>query len=492
MISNRKIVLALTLAALAIGCGDDGGMTIVDGGVDAGPALDAGEMDAGTMDAAVEDGGAPDAGPSVTCPSPAATPNGPTATYNLISISESTVVGIAPGDFVDTNDRVVLLNVSTDEATVVLEADGSFVLGQGAYDPSSQTVVIPDQSAAGGAGGLLRFFWNGSSLTQDVTAAAPSDLGPPVSVTRFGGAPFVSGCPGTASEIPPLDESTGLLVRSIGAQEDGTPDYSVTTISTVTGNGMTTLQPEWLTNGAATPGLTEAFSGDVVFPSVEMNGVVGLIDRSNGVITRICANGSVLGQLRASSEDFYINPYDYVFASDTQGYIVRFAQNDTPGTAALERGNDLARFDPATMMRGDSRVDMSAFNATVTGYNTGTMMAESSMVQTQPDTALFVDDRIVVGLSLIQFNDPRGHTDGAIAIIDPSDESVTTFAFEGKANCGEMVAVEGSDTDFIVSCRGFSDCGFLDNDGVLASAGIFHLRLGAEGVTTVARWDAAQ
>ena len=419
------------------------------------------------------------------CPSPSATANGQNGTNYTIALGESFVVGVAAGNFVDTFDRLVLTDVATGAQTTLLTAAGSYVLGQGAYDPETQTVVIPDSAASDGAGALHTFSWDGSTLSSVATVAAPSTLGPPITVARLGQQSGSTGCSGANGELPAIETAT-FVVRSIGAASD----YSITTVSLLDAAGGVVVE-EWLTNGSTPAGISTALSGDVVFPSREMNGVIGVIDRGNGVITRACFDGSVIGQLRATTEDFFINPYDYVVTTSGDAYLSRFGQNDTPETDVSERGTDLIGFDSTVMTRTGMRFDLTTFNATVTGYDTENAVAAESSVLAQPDGVAFVAEHLIVGLSLIQFTSPRGHTDGAVAVIDPEEGTIESYTLEGLANCGGVEAVPGSSTDFVVTCLGFSDCGYLDTDGVTSTSGIVHLRVGTEGITEVARWDAA-
>ncbi|MBX3250371.1 MAG: hypothetical protein KF901_24565 [Myxococcales bacterium] len=66
------------------------------------------------------------------------------ATSGLIALDAERVLGVAAGNFVDQGDRLVETHLGTGAQRVVLEADGSFVLGSGAR--VGTTIFVPDAS----------------------------------------------------------------------------------------------------------------------------------------------------------------------------------------------------------------------------------------------------------------------------------------------------------------------------------------------------------
>lgn len=79
----------------------------------------------------------------------------------LVVLDETAVTVIAPGD-TDTgaHDRIVTFDTETGQGAVQVEADADFVLGEGAYDPTSHMFLVPDAHT-----GMRRFRWSESLLT---------------------------------------------------------------------------------------------------------------------------------------------------------------------------------------------------------------------------------------------------------------------------------------------------------------------------------------
>lgn len=77
---------------------------------------------------------------------------GVASTY-AVPLGDGRVVAIASGDSGATADRAVLLDLMAGSAEVLFEAAEAFVLGEGAYDPEGDLLLIPDASA----GAVRRF-----------------------------------------------------------------------------------------------------------------------------------------------------------------------------------------------------------------------------------------------------------------------------------------------------------------------------------------------
>jgi hypothetical protein len=71
-------------------------------------------------------------------------PSAAIAVNSVIAIDERRALGVATGNFVDTIDRLYLIDLVTGDQELVLESSGSFVIGLSAYDPDSQMLYVPD------------------------------------------------------------------------------------------------------------------------------------------------------------------------------------------------------------------------------------------------------------------------------------------------------------------------------------------------------------
>lgn len=300
-----------------------------------------------------------------------------------------------------------------------------------------------------------------------------------------GGPPAL--CPTGDAVIDAIDDAAFAVLST---------DYTSTVLSLVDADG-TVQTGEWLTSGTTAPGLTAALSGDVALPSTQEDGTFSVIDRLNtDVITRFCADGSLIGQLRvAPAEGFSSNPQDTVILSPTEAWVSRYEWNADDAAAPEDRGTDLLGFNPSTMELNGERIDLSSFNETITGNNTETMAPAEVFVVARPSRIAEASDHLVVGLERLPanlFGTIRGASAGTVAIVDPADGTVEGFELTGLKNCGAVTAVEGSDSDVIVACQGYSDIGFTDAAGVRATAGIVRLSIDADGTATeVSRWAAA-
>ena len=106
----------------------------------------------------------------------------PLAVSNVVSLGGTRVVAVATGDFATTGDQAMALDVESGELSVVGESDGSYVLGNGAYNAASRTLLLPDASTDENGvsiGGIRRFQWSdaGDVTELDMVQTDP-DLSP--------------------------------------------------------------------------------------------------------------------------------------------------------------------------------------------------------------------------------------------------------------------------------------------------------------------------
>ncbi len=255
----------------------------------------------------------------------------------------------------------------------------------------------------------------------------------------------------------------------------------------------------WIDSGTTSPVLTATLGGDIVIAGGEAGGeTISLIDRFGAdVVTRLCRDGTLLGQGRLTPESVSLNVQDAVFLDDGRGFASRYGQNPAADAAPTDVGTDLIGFDTRTIAPDGRRVDLTEFNSLETGIDPETgETAEDVSVWARPGNIVRRGDTLVVGLSRIpaQLREaPRAHGEGAVAIVALDDLSVSELVLPGSlANCDQVLPVTGSDTDVIVSCKGYSNVGFSDEEGNRATSGIVRLTIDDEGeASVVSSWEAA-
>ncbi len=326
----------------------------------------------------------------------------------------------------------------------------------------------------------------GPSVDGAMVDAAQSDgsLPPPDAGADSGmdsGLP--SECPAGESIADPLTGTPGFAV--VGS------DYTSTSIAVLNASGDV-LAEEWIDSGTMAPGLVASLGGDIVLPA-PMAGTLGLLDRFGAdVATRVCFDGTLIGQLRLGpAEGFRVNAHDWVVVGPNLAWATRYERNPDMMAAPEEAGNDLLGFDPRTMTLTGDRIDLSDFDAMVTGQNMGSP-AEVE-VSARPDRAVRVDGHVVVGLDRLPvnlFGDARGHGEGTVVLV-ADDGTVTSHTLTGLANCGRVQPVAGTSDEVLVTCTGYSDLGFGEPTGERATAGHVRLRIEGGNATEISSWRAA-
>lgn len=262
-------------------------------------------------------------------------------------------------------------------------------------------------------------------------------------------------------------------------------DFTSTTVGLLDAAGDVHTDA-WIDSGTTGAGLVATLGGDVVFPTTSNGMTIDVLDRFGvDVGTRLCSNGVVVGQLGFSPGEFATNVHDWVIVGN-DAWATRYEKNPDGSAEPNDAGNDLIGFDPNTMMLNGNRIDLSEFDEMVTGLDSE---GESAMVQVsaRPDTVVEAGGVLVVGLGRLPqnlFGDVRGHGEGRVAVVDPSDSSVTGVELTGLANCGQVIPVTGSTTEVVVGCLGYSNVAFGDAAGERANAGIALISI-ADGVASV-------
>lgn len=261
-----------------------------------------------------------------------------------------------------------------------------------------------------------------------------------------------------------------------------------TTISLLTSDGEVS-KAEWVGSKTENPDLRTPLSDDVVLPSTSPSDHhLTTIERSLGVVTRFALDdGAVVGQLRtdASPDDgaYHSNPQDVYYANEHSAWVSRWAQNQDPDAADSERGTDLIEFDPATMKRGDRRIDLTSLNEEIDeegfdedGNSTGTHKA---IAYASPASLVPVGRYLAVGITGI--TDSYSYGSGKLAIVDlDAAKLVSSVALDDVGNCGEVRPIADDHSSVLVACVGaYGDEG--------ARAGLFKIAVDGAGKATITR-----
>ena len=74
---------------------------------------------------------------------PSSDPGAANSVGNIVPLNDREMIAVANGDFATTTDEAYLLNVETGAQTLLFGIPGSFEIGEGAYDPDSELLLIP-------------------------------------------------------------------------------------------------------------------------------------------------------------------------------------------------------------------------------------------------------------------------------------------------------------------------------------------------------------
>ncbi|MEM1416225.1 MAG: hypothetical protein AAGH15_15060 [Myxococcota bacterium] len=293
-------------------------------------------------------------------------------------------------------------------------------------------------------------------------------------------------CPTDTALLDPLDAPAFAVVTS---------DFTSTRIAILDAAGDVT-NAGWIDSGTSAAGLVATLQGDVVLPTDASPDAIGLVDRfGTDVITRLCPDGSLVGQVRLTPESTTLNLQDFVVVGD-EAWASRQEGNPDGEAPELERGTDLIGFDPVTMMTNGQRIDLTEFDTTADGLDAEGEPAVDVPIGARPAGMTRIGDTVVVGLARLPvnlaFGAPRAHGQGTVALVDLTSGAVEGFEMPGGlANCGQVEPVADSDTDFLVACQGWADAFFGDPVGTRATTGIVRVSLAGDAPAVVASWIAA-
>jgi len=215
-------------------------------------------------------------------------------------------------------------------------------------------------------------------------------------------------------------------------------DFVSTNISVLSPSGAL-LSETILSSGSATPGLTAALSGDVIFPLARTPGEIVLIDQfPNAVLTWVDpSSAKVLRQMNVGT-GFSANPHDYLELSAAKAYVTRYGSNMNAGQEADDGGGDVLIINPQT----------AAISGRIAFATDGAFLPS-------PDHMLHVGSDVWVTLDRF---DAGGMTagDARLAGVSTSDDTIAwTVDLAGAANCAG-VAMAPSGRVVALSCTGVS------------------------------------
>lgn len=233
----------------------------------------------------------------------------------------------------------------------------------------------------------------------------------------------------------------------VQAAENGCPgallisesDYTSTNVSALSPAGVE-LAESFISSQSASPGLTTALSGDVVFPSTPSpSGRVVLIDRyPNSVLTFVgAASGKVERQISVST-GFGSNPHDYLELSSDRAFVTRYEANPKPGREPYDAGSDVLVIDPRDGSRS-GRIDL-------TTPDDGDFLP-------RPDHLLRRGDEVWVTLQGLSQDFSKAGDQRIVGIGLADDAVAWTLELTGFKSCGR-VAISPSGKRGAIACSG--------------------------------------
>lgn len=259
---------------------------------------------------------------------------------------------------------------------------------------------------------------------------------------------WLAGCSGAADGHTPPEGFT------VEATENGCPgallvsesDYTSTNISALTPAGLE-LSESFISSESASPGVTVALSGDVVFPSVApASGRVVLIDRyPNSVLTFVDAASGKVEQQISVGTGFGSNPHDYLELSNERAFVTRYEANPKPGREEHDGGSDVLILDPSDGSIS-GRIDLTT--------------ADDGELLPRPDHLLRRGDEVWVTLQGLSRDFSKARAQRIVGI-SLADESVAwTVELTGFTSCGK-IALSPSGKRGAVACSGLLGGGAL-------------------------------
>jgi hypothetical protein len=235
-------------------------------------------------------------------------------------------------------------------------------------------------------------------------------------------------------EVPGGDCGRGFLVVE--------SDYDSSNVSAVDSQGEL-LSASLVSSGMTSAGLSEAFSGDVVFPSELQSGDEAIVINRypQSVVSLLdLRTARVLKQLDVST-GFAANPHDASRLGDGRVIVARFDTNLASGEQPFDAGGDLVVVDPA-LSRILERIDLRALTPDA-----------SATLLPHPERILRVGTRLFVIVSLYTADDRRSGSSYLVSFDALSLEALGSLKLGNFSGCAGL-SLSPNETELAVSCTG--------------------------------------
>ena len=219
-------------------------------------------------------------------------------------------------------------------------------------------------------------------------------------------------------------------------------DYQSSNISAYGLNGDV-LSPSLASSNVRDAGLVQAFSGDVVFPSMRQiaEDIVVLDRYPQSVLTYINPlTAHVRAQLDVSM-GFAANPHDYLSIDEHHAIVSRFDANPRKGTVAHDAGGDWLIVDPlAPEITGSISLE-------------GKLAKATSTLLPHPDRMVLVNSRVYAVVSLYSTNYQQTGASYVVVIDAKSLQIERSVELVGVSGCAG-IALSPSGEEIAVACSG--------------------------------------
>ena len=219
-------------------------------------------------------------------------------------------------------------------------------------------------------------------------------------------------------------------------------DYSGSSIVSLLSASGDVTSAAFIGSGSFPPGLSAAFSGDVVLPTMRVPGnEILLIDRRVSVLTWVnLETAQVRAQLSVRT-GFLANPHDYVPYSVNRAFVTRYEPNLDSGKEPFDSGNDVLVVDPEAAEITGSIDLMPAMEGAPAGF------------YPRADKAMIAGGKLRVTANAMNADFTK-NTDSRVVTVDPDTGAIThVFVVEGLEGCSSL-GLSPDASRLAVACTG--------------------------------------